>query len=95
MKLRMTGLVEDVVVVLELVPEPELDPENESEDEEEPLPDDELSPPLNPELVLDEPLPEDDDEEPLPELFLLALALVVTAPWAELPPEEPLELLLP
>ena len=94
----MTGLLDDVVVVLELAPEPELDPEDEPDDEE-PLPDDEVSPPLlDPELLADEPLPDDDVEKPLPEPFLLApvLDLVVVAPCVELlPPEDPLELLLP
>ena len=79
----MTGLLAVVVVVLELVPEPELDPEDEPDDVEEPLPDDEVSLPLlDPELLADKPLPDDDDEEPLPEPFLLApaLDLVVAAP---------------
>ena len=94
----MTGLLDDVVVVLELLPERELDPEDEL-NEEEPLLDDEVSLPLlEPELLPDELLADDADEELLPELFLLApaLDLLGAAPWVALPPpEEPLELTLP
>ncbi len=101
----MTGLLDDVVVVLELLLElmlePELDPEDELDDDEESPPDDEPLLPPAPELLPDEPLLDDEeDEEPLPALRLLepalGLALIVVAPWDELLlPEELVELLLP
>ena len=93
----MTGLLDDVVVVLKLLPEPELDPEDELDEEEPPLDDEVSLPLLDPELLPDELLADDADEELLPELFLLApaLDLVGAAPWGALLPEEPLELTLP